>query len=334
MGLVTIYGDNFINDPQFNKVLFPPNIEAPILEISGNRILTVVPENATKGRIRLVSGLFADTSREVLNIYAQQETSVRILSFFPSKIKSGGHVKIAGSGFSSQPNGNLVYFGAVKAGIVKFDASTQELDVVVPDGIQQGSLTVVRVSDHTASASVPYEIYLAQEDAPPMFCIVRLKSLQVYFQDYESCGGKCPQEIERNGCVSMDFYQEFRRAKDSIFVAQFYMSGKKDTLILQDNKLPELVVRSLVMVGEEEHEIDRCDVFFTVKAILGNITLYNEEDSVYTATGNAMQYTTTAFELLETGGNFRHGGCGCSCTSHPQKIVITPNTRIDIQLIH
>src|SRR5687768_8816980 len=71
-------------------------------------------------------------------------------SFEPSSGVAGSMVTIKGTGFSSNPTGNIVYFGSVKA--IVSTATESTLDVIVPAGALYAPITVT--TNGLTSASV------------------------------------------------------------------------------------------------------------------------------------------------------------------------------------
>ncbi|MBX7204613.1 MAG: FG-GAP-like repeat-containing protein [Bacteroidia bacterium] len=85
-----------------------------------------------------------------------------ISSFTPTSGKIGTAVTISGSGFSTTPSSNIVYFGKVKATVTS--AASNSLTVTVPNGATYQPITV-NVSNLIARSSKPFLVTFGASEA-------------------------------------------------------------------------------------------------------------------------------------------------------------------------
>ncbi len=147
--IVTITGINFTGATSVNIGGVPA---------SGFTVTSSTSINATVG-----AGASGDIS--VITPYGTAfqagftyKTALRITSFSPTSGSAGSTVTIAGSNFSTIPEDNIVYFGAVKATVLS--ASGSQLTVSVPPGATYLPLSVT-VNGLTAYSTLPFVLTFA-----------------------------------------------------------------------------------------------------------------------------------------------------------------------------
>ncbi len=78
------------------------------------------------------------------------------ITFTPKSGEVGSSVTINGSGFSTTPTGNTVYFGATKAQVTA--ATTTSLTLTVPKGSTHQPINIIRANGSQAFASSPFVV--------------------------------------------------------------------------------------------------------------------------------------------------------------------------------
>ncbi|WP_373497512.1 IPT/TIG domain-containing protein [Aquiflexum sp.] len=136
---VVIQGGNFGNDP--NQLLVRFNgVEAVVSKVeNGNSITVSVPQGATTGPISVTTNEKTATSQQNFSVTV---ASPPLMIVYPSNLRVRENLTIRGTNFSAEANENVLKIGDFNLEITF--ASTDRLEVYVPDGVSSGpmSLTV------------------------------------------------------------------------------------------------------------------------------------------------------------------------------------------------
>ena len=148
--LVTITGSNFSATVADNIVKFGTSV-ASINSVSVTELKVTVPENAVTG---LISVKVSGQEISAVGTFKVIPTPV-ITSISPTKGFPGDRITITGSNFSTVADDNIVKFGTVSIHIES--ASTIQLTVNVPEGLDDGTFTVT-VNDVVSKASQKFDV--------------------------------------------------------------------------------------------------------------------------------------------------------------------------------
>jgi hypothetical protein len=141
---VVISGGNF--DPAVaNNVVKFNGVEASVSAASATQVSAVVPENATSGKITVISGGRTVTSTADFTVL---ETTID--DFSPASGIVGSDIVINGANFLPEAEGNVVTIGGATAAVVNASATT--LTVTVPQEAVTGKITVTIYGVTTTSA--------------------------------------------------------------------------------------------------------------------------------------------------------------------------------------
>ncbi|WP_018974452.1 IPT/TIG domain-containing protein [Rudaea cellulosilytica] len=177
---VTLYGENFSIVPQANVVTFN-GVAANVLRATSGVLQVTVPKGATTGTVGVSTNGWTSTTGVPFTVNSgtqstngtssggQSATSVRppqamlngggptVTSFSPASGVSGTTVTITGTGFSTTPSANTVYFGSPTSGAANVTAATATtLTVTAPSDGNIG-LIYVTVGGVQASSAGVYE---------------------------------------------------------------------------------------------------------------------------------------------------------------------------------
>lgn len=148
--VLTINGTNFSATPASNSVTVS-NKAATVSAASTTQLTVTVPATATTGAVKVTVGGQTATASGNFTVLLPPT----ITSLYPDAAPVGGMVSIVGTRFSSTAANNLVKFNGLTAVVV--EASTTQLDAVVPVGATTGPVTVT-VNGMTATSAAPYPI--------------------------------------------------------------------------------------------------------------------------------------------------------------------------------
>ncbi|MEO8771274.1 MAG: FG-GAP-like repeat-containing protein [Ferruginibacter sp.] len=140
---VAIHGHYFTGT---ENVLFTGENATYFIVLSDTLIKAVVPLCAS-GYVNV----FANNANATLSGFTFLSTQPRISGFTPLSGNVGTTVTISGTGFSSVPEENVVYFGAVRAAVTA--ASYSSINVIVPAGATYDPMTVTRPQSKLISYS-------------------------------------------------------------------------------------------------------------------------------------------------------------------------------------
>ena len=142
---VTIVGSGFSTTPESNLVRFN-GVQAKVTAATPTQLTVTVPVT-TSGPVTLaVSGVSAEGPRFIV--------PVSVTSLNPSSSMPGTTVTIAGSGFSTTPESNLVRFNGVQAKVTA--ATPTQLTVTVPV-TTSGPVTLAVSGESATGPSFTYE---------------------------------------------------------------------------------------------------------------------------------------------------------------------------------
>lgn len=137
---VTISGTSFSSTASDNSVTFAGNASATVTSASSSQIKVTVPDGAMTGPITVSKGGETATSSSEFTVESGQ-AELAINDFTPDTAAAGETVTITGAGFADSRSGNSVSFSGDAVATVT-SASSTELQVTVPDGAQDGPITV------------------------------------------------------------------------------------------------------------------------------------------------------------------------------------------------
>ena len=134
--VVTITGLNFSSTPANNMIKFN-GVIAPVNASTSTSLTTAVPSGATAGPITVeVNGGIGTSASGFIVIHPPT-----LASFTPAQGAISTSVTILGSGFSTTPANNIVFFGAARAQITS--ASENSLTVLVPPAAAHEVISVL-----------------------------------------------------------------------------------------------------------------------------------------------------------------------------------------------
>ncbi|MDQ0640272.1 gliding motility-associated-like protein [Pedobacter sp. W3I1] len=119
----------------------------------GNRGLTVATGDMDNdGDIDVLHGDFNGSSGTTVSVLLSIEAPV-ITAFTPISTVAGANVTITGTGFSTTPTNNVVFFGATQATVSGANTSGTSLIVTVPAGATHAPITVLNTGTHLGAYS-------------------------------------------------------------------------------------------------------------------------------------------------------------------------------------
>lgn len=139
---VRINGSGFSPYRDHMKVLFNSS-EAALISVSTGSLTVIVPEQASKGKVRI------EVLDEPVESTGDFIVIPKVTSLSSAEGSIGTDVTITGSGFSSNASENIVRFNGVLATVTQ--ATVNQLVVKVPNGATSGAVTIT-VNDLLASA--------------------------------------------------------------------------------------------------------------------------------------------------------------------------------------
>ena len=156
---VIIGGTNFSPITANNIVKFN-GVRATVLSATATEILTLVPINATTGKITVeVNGETAISTTDFTIIHP----TPTIIGFTPNRATVGTQVIIGGTNFSPITANNIVKFNGVRAMVLS--ATATEIRTRVPLGATTGKITV-EVNGKTAISSIDFAVTQPSPNAP------------------------------------------------------------------------------------------------------------------------------------------------------------------------
>lgn len=154
-------------------------------------------------------------------LYSQAPT---ITSFTPTSGAVGSTVTITGSGFSSTPANNIVFFGSVKATVS--DATTTQLTVTVPSGAGAGKIKVINKTSNKMSneTSRPFSISILSTGTPTSTAFGSNNSITVSAAPGIGTGWMEPSVIATQGDIDGDGKIDFVQVTGSTPQVQVYLN--------------------------------------------------------------------------------------------------------------
>lgn len=157
---ITIYGENFKVE-NTNTVIFSDNRIAHVVKCSSTQLRVLVPDSGVvNGTIRVRVGV--DEIAISKQNFTIDESQPVIISVSPSHGLPGSVIVIKGANFAKDKQQNKVFFGKAEATILKQEG--RELEVKVPQNVEDGEVELVVKSNGVASDPVKFEVGIIFKD--------------------------------------------------------------------------------------------------------------------------------------------------------------------------
>lgn len=150
---VTISGSGFSKTLAANEVEFN-GVTATISEATESKLVVVVPEGASTGKVSVTVG--GKTAVSASDFVVETSAPV-ITSFTPTSGVAGAQITLNGINFGGSASENTVKFNGTSATIVNSTATS--LTVVVPEGATSGKISVT-VGGKTATSATDFIVEL------------------------------------------------------------------------------------------------------------------------------------------------------------------------------
>ncbi len=135
---VLIIGENFRTSVADNKVSFNGK-DAEVLKTNGNKLLVVVPQDATSGDVTVTAN---NLTSEPFSYIVDIPIIPTITKIEPNSGNIGDTVIITGTDFSTVPEENIVSFNGGRAIVIESTETT--IKTTVPNDASTGDVTVTR----------------------------------------------------------------------------------------------------------------------------------------------------------------------------------------------
>jgi RHS repeat-associated protein len=146
---VTVSGTGFASTAADNTVRFN-GTAATVTQASVVRLVVTVPSGATNGTLTVTTAAGTATSKQSFTVGAARPVPT-VTSLSPTRAPGGATVTVSGTGFDTNPGGNIVSFGRTRARVSA--ATATSLTVTVPEAAGSGRVSVATAGGGATSAS-------------------------------------------------------------------------------------------------------------------------------------------------------------------------------------